>query len=292
MPGHENHATNIRRKPLAPLPAELSGPARDFVAALRRMHGELGYSLQQLAGRLPASRSSLSRYLRGQGLPDERLLVQWCKLSFTGEDRLPALVELLHRAQEAADEPPVPIAGPHTGTGPGAEEPAGPGTRNRGRPVRTAPAAPGARRARHRRRARRRRIRRPGTDRCGCRQPGGRGDGREPAASAPGPTAGSARITVNNVERACQHSHTDYCALGLAHDPYAPYDRRNVVGHVWHGEVLRAVCKIADGIAVTDEAGGHSSIWFRVDHDGGPAWMPGIRVRPDQLDDELPRCRN
>ncbi|SHM61252.1 helix-turn-helix domain-containing protein [Streptomyces yunnanensis] len=293
VPGHENHATNIRRKPLAPLPAELSGPARDFVAALRRMHGELGYSLQQLAGRLPASRSSLSRYLRGQSLPDERLLVQWCKLSFTGEDRLPALVELLHRAQEAADEAPAATAEPHTGTGPGAEEPAGsqdaePGDAPSGRRrlrlllagLGTAAVLAGAAFAV---------LALTGTD-AGSRGDGG--DGREPAASAPGPTAGSARITVNNVERACQHSHTDYCALGLAHDPYAPYERRNVVGHVWHGDVLRAVCKIADGITVTDEAGGHSSIWFRVDHDGGPAWMPGIRVRPDQLDDELPRCRN
>src|SRR5204862_44346 len=81
-----------------------------FVSALRRMHGELGYSLKDLEGRLPASRSSLSRYLRGQSLPDERLLVQWCKLSFTGEDRLPALVELLHRANEAADGTPTPVA--------------------------------------------------------------------------------------------------------------------------------------------------------------------------------------
>ncbi|MFF9782212.1 hypothetical protein YWIDRAFT_03589 [Streptomyces sp. SceaMP-e96] len=47
MPGHQNHA-HVRRKPLAPLPDELSGPVRDFVASLRRMHGELGYSLKQL----------------------------------------------------------------------------------------------------------------------------------------------------------------------------------------------------------------------------------------------------
>ncbi|MFE0378742.1 hypothetical protein ACFW1M_24855 [Streptomyces inhibens] len=41
---------------------------RDFVAAPRRMHGELGYSLKELEGRLPASRSSLSRYLRGHSV--------------------------------------------------------------------------------------------------------------------------------------------------------------------------------------------------------------------------------
>ncbi|MCE4943259.1 helix-turn-helix domain-containing protein [Streptomyces noursei] len=298
VPGHENDATNVRRKPLAPLPAELSGPARDFVSALRRMHGELGYSLQELAARLPASRSSLSRYLRGQSLPDERLLVQWCKLSFTGEDRLPALVELLHHAQEAADEAAPPATEP-----PAAAEPdaAAPTDREIAEEVAGADpreAAPG-----------RRRLRLvlaglgtaavlagaafavmalTGSDADGRVA----GDGRASAAAGAGPAAGSARITVNNIERACRHSRTDYCALGLARDPYAPYLRPNVVGRVWHGDVLQAICKIADGISVTDEAGGHSSIWFRVDHDGGRAWMPGIRVRPGQLDDELPRCPN
>ncbi|MFF2806035.1 helix-turn-helix transcriptional regulator [Streptomyces sp. NPDC058000] len=306
VPGHENHATNIRRKPLAPLPAELSGPVRDFVSALRRMHGELGYSLQELAGRLPASRSSLSRYLRGQSLPDERLLVQWCKLSFTGEDRLPALVELLHHAQEAADEAPAPAQESPTGAGQGSAEPEEPegaeGTEGAEGAEGAEPrdVAPG-----------RRRLRLvlaglgtaavlagaafavvalTGPDTGG--RVDGSGAGRAPAASGAGPATGSARITVNNVERACQHSRTDYCALGLARDPYAPYLRPNVVGHVWHGDELHAVCKIADGLTVTDEAGGHSSIWFRVDHGGGPAWMPGIRVRPEQLDDGLPRCPN
>ncbi|MFB7634070.1 helix-turn-helix domain-containing protein [Streptomyces sp. NPDC056149] len=287
VPGHEKRVTNIRRKPLAPLPAELAGPIRDFVAALRRMHGELGYSLQELASRLPASRSSLSRYLRGQSLPDERLLVQWCKLSFTGEDRLPGLVELLHRAQEAADEAPEPasVSGaevdPSADDAQGAEEPAR---------VDPAEAAPGRRRLR---------LLLAGLGTVAVlagaaftvlaltgSDAGGQVD------TAGGPATGSAQITVNNVERACQHSRTDYCALGLARDPYAPYLRPNIVGHVWHGDALHAICKIADGLTVTDEAGGHSSIWFRVDRDGGPAWMPGIRVRPEQLDNGLPRCRD
>ncbi|MGV4922775.1 helix-turn-helix domain-containing protein [Streptomyces sp. BHT-5-2] len=297
VPGHENDATNIRRKPLAPLPAELSGPVRDFASALRRMHGELGYSLQELAGRLPASRSSLSRYLRGQSLPDERLLVQWCKLSFTGEDRLPALVKLLHRAQEAADEAPAPTAAPHTGTGPGAEEPA--------EQTEPAGAEPGDLPPRRRRL----RLTLAGLGTAAVLagaafavlaltgsgpegRTGGDGAGRGPSAASPGPATGPARVTVNNVEQVCRHSRTDYCALGLARDPYAPYQRPNVVGHVWHGDTLHAVCKIADGITVTDEAGGHSSIWFRVAHSGGPAWLPGIRIRPEQLDDALPRCAN
>ncbi|WP_438487139.1 helix-turn-helix domain-containing protein [Streptomyces sp. S186] len=297
VPGHENHATNVRRKPLAPLPAELSGPVRDFVSALRRMHGELGHSLQELAGRLPASRSSLSRYLRGQSLPDERLLVQWCKLSFTGEDRLPALVELLHRAQEAADDAPAPAAAPRTGAGADTEKPveqAGPAGAEPGdlpprrRRLRlalaglgTAAVLAGAAFAV---------LALTGSGPAG-RADGG-GNGRGPSAASPGPATGPAQVTVNNVEQVCRQSRTDYCALGLARDPYAPYRRPNVVGHVWHGDLLRADCKIADGITVTDEVGGHSSIWFRVEHGGGPAWLPGIRVRPEQLDDALPRCGN
>ncbi|WP_107068131.1 helix-turn-helix transcriptional regulator [Streptomyces sp. CT34] len=290
MPGHENDAAKNRRKPLAPLPAELSGPVRDFVAALRRMHGELGYSLQELSGRLPASRSSLSRYLRGQSLPDERLLVQWCKLSFTGEDRMPTLVELLHRAQEAADVPPVRAPEPGDAAGPG------PGDRTDPAWTSTAPA--------------RRRLRLllaalctaavlggaafavlalTGPDRGGARE----GGGRAPAAVSASTGTGSAMITVNNVERACRHSRSDYCGLGLARDPYAPYLPPNIVDHVWHGDVLHAVCEVANGVTVTDEMGGHSSIWFRVDHGGGQVWVPGIRIRPEQLTNaQLPRCRD
>ncbi|WP_435839532.1 helix-turn-helix domain-containing protein [Streptomyces caniferus] len=309
VPGNQNHGPHVRRKPLAPLPDELSGPVRDFVAALRRMHGELGYSLKQLEGRLPASRSSLSRYLRGQSLPDERLLVQWCKLSFTGEDRLPALVELLHRALESADsgergtadsgeagaaasdarEAPTERDGaPETGTigtgsaaGPaaGATPTAG---RHRLRPVLAAlgavvvvaaaalaiPALTGP----------------DGTS-------DGDGDGRSQGSQAAASATGSVRITVHNVERDCQHRRTEDCALGLARDPSRLYRRSNIVGHVWHGDVLRAVCRIANGVTVTDEVGGHSSMWFRVDHDGKQVWVPGIRIRPEQLENtELPTC--
>ncbi|MFD8543665.1 helix-turn-helix domain-containing protein [Streptomyces sp. NPDC059649] len=291
VPGNQNHAAHPRRKPLAPLPDELSGPARDFVTALRRMHGELGYSLKELESRLPASRSSLSRYLRGQSLPDERLLVQWCKLSFTGEDRLPALVDLLHRAQEAADSgPEAAREGDRTN---GTDEPAGQGPEQeapgrRRLPLVLAalgtaavlagaalaiPALTGPERTSE--------APSPGT--------GGTGGVQGSETSAKG--TGSAHITVHNVERACQHPRTEYCALGLARDPYQVYRRSNVVGHVWHGDVLHALCRIANGVTVTDEAGGHSSIWFRVDHDGRRMWMPGIRIRPEQLENTtLPTC--
>ncbi|MEU8783352.1 helix-turn-helix transcriptional regulator [Streptomyces sp. NPDC048637] len=295
MPGHQNHAAHVRRKPLAPLPDELSGPVRDFVTALRHIHGELGYSLKQLESRLPASRSSLSRYLRGQSLPDERLLVQWCKLSFTGENRLPALVELLHRAQEAADagERAAERDGA-SGGGPGAdaEDPAdGAGT--------DAGAAATAGR-------RRRRMLLAGLGTAAVLiaaalavpaltssngSPEHVGDGRAPGAKSAASATGSARITVHNVERGCQHRRTENCALGLARDPYRLYRRSNVVGHVWHGEILRAVCRIANGITVTDEVGGHSSMWFRVDHDGDQVWVPAIHIRPEQVENTaLPGC--
>ncbi|MGA5560214.1 hypothetical protein ACPCUV_03380 [Streptomyces platensis] len=60
-----------------------------------------------------------------------------------------------------------------------------------------------------------------------------------------------------------------------------------------HGEILRAVCRIANGITVTDEVGGHSSMWFRVEHDGKQVWMPAIRIRPEQVENTtLPGCPN
>ncbi|MGA4947571.1 helix-turn-helix domain-containing protein [Streptomyces lydicamycinicus] len=293
VPGHQNHADRVRRKPLAPLPDELSGPVRDFVSSLRRMHGELGYSLKELESRLPASRSSLSRYLRGQSLPDERLLVQWCTLSLTGEDRLPALVDLLHRAQEAAD------AGARA-----TERDGAPGGKARAGADDSADVETQGGAAATGRRLRRLVLAGLGTAAVltaaalavpaltssnGSRESGS--DGRAPGAKSAASATGSARLTVHNVERDCQHRRTETCALGLARDPYRLYRRSNVVGHVWHGEVLRAVCRIANGITVTDEVGGHSSMWFRVEHDGDQVWLPAIRIRPEQVENTtLPGC--
>ncbi|GAA3188496.1 MULTISPECIES: helix-turn-helix domain-containing protein [Streptomyces] len=347
VPGHQNRAANVRRKPLAPLPAELTGPVRDFVTALRRMHGELGYSLKEMESRLPASRSSLSRYLRGQSLPDERLLVEWCRLSLTGEDRLPALVTLLHAACAAQEssagtagpdgdegaavaEAPGPFPAPgadgvpnaHTATGPAPGEtapavtPHPPGTVAVPGP-RAAPPVPVAAAAAHPAPA----VGRQGWSRSLLIGLGAAvavataltvlaltGSGRDSAkdsgtADASGTAAGSggaesasgAGVTVNvfNVERGCRGDRGPNCALGLARDPYEFYRRPNVAGHVWHDDTLHARCRIADGVSVTDEAGGHSSIWLRVDHDGGQAWMPGIRIRPEQLQNaDLPVCHH
>ncbi|MFH9420381.1 helix-turn-helix transcriptional regulator [Streptomyces sp. NPDC017529] len=303
--GKPNRDANARRKPLGPLPAELGGPAREFVTALRRMHGELGLSLKELEGRLPASRSSLSRYLRGQSLPDERLLVQWCKVSFTGEDRLPALVDLLHRAQEAepsASEPSVSVeeegpAGDGAGAGSGDSVPesggrglawlrSGSAVRRRLRyglaALGVAVAVSGATAAVWSMNAADDTPPASGASASGTA-------GGEPATASPSP--GAARITVHNVERACRQGRGANCALGLARDPYLPYRPSNIAGRVWHGDVLRAECRISNGVTVTDEVGGHSSVWFRVVHGGRRMWVPGIRIRPEQVDNTtLPAC--
>ncbi|MEU8353352.1 helix-turn-helix domain-containing protein [Streptomyces sp. NPDC048845] len=104
-----------RRKPLGPLPAELPGPVRDFVVALRALHEDIGLSLSDLESRLPVSRSTLSRYLRGQTLPDRRLLALWCALSGAeAHGRCTELTRLLTVAEDG------PVAGPARGPGPGA----------------------------------------------------------------------------------------------------------------------------------------------------------------------------
>jgi len=275
VPAHPHHSENPRRKPLAPLPEELSGPVREFVTALRHMHGELGLSLKELEGRLPASRSSLSRYLRGQSLPDERLLVQWGKLSFTAEDRLPELVKLLHRANEAAAE---------AGTGPVVE----PG----GEPV--APPPEGTPPEDTRDQPPRRRLRlmlaAVGTVAVLAGTTAGvlalrSSDDDEP------PPLGNARITVFNAEKDCRSERVRTCALGLAEDPYMAYRPANITDRAYHGDVLRADCRIANGVTVTDEAGGHSSMWFRVLRDGERMWIPAIRIDHDQVQyTTLPNC--
>lgn len=237
------------------------------------MHGELGLSLKDLESRLPASRSSLSRYLRGQSLPDERLLVQWCKLSFTGEDRLPELVRLLHLANEAAAADDFAPPAPAEGEGPPV-------------PAQRPPTDDPARKP-----ARRRKLTLAAVATAAVitaatalavtlNGNGTPGDG----VSRETPTAqGTERITVHNVDEKCRPKHTRECSMGLAMDPYMAYRPSNIGGRVWHGEQLTAECRIANGVTVTDEVGGHSSIWFKVRQDGKELWMPGIRIDPDQL---------
>lgn len=275
MAAQPNRSENPRRKPLAPLPETLADPVREFVTALRHMHGELGLSLKELEGRLPASRSSLSRYLRGQSLPDERLLVQWGKLSFTAEDRLPALVELLHRANEATfAHEAKPLVETDGASGSAASPPSPKDRTSQGR-LRLTLAAMGTVVV----------IAGATTTLIALRS----SDDKAPAGASS--HLGNAGITVYNAERACQNKRTRDCSLGLAQDPYMAYRPANIAGRAWHGDVLRADCRIANGVTVTDEAGGHSSMWFRVSKDGKRMWVPGIRIRPDQVQyTKLPNC--
>ncbi|MEU6113962.1 XRE family transcriptional regulator [Streptomyces sp. NPDC047117] len=257
------------------MPDQLDGPVRDFVSGLRHMHGELGLSLKELEARLPASRSSLSRYLRGQSLPDERLLVQWCKLSFTGEDRLPDLVRLLHLANEAA---PASATEGTDGPGPGEEAGEAPD-----RPPASSPRPKwilavvgtvlviGAATA----------VAIHLATGSPPDSPAGQGVSRETGPAAKNHE--TERITIHNIEKACRDSRSRECALGLALDPYVPYRPSNIGGRAWHGDRLTAHCRIANGVTVTDEAGGHSSVWYEVRKDGKKLWVPGVRIDPGQL---------
>ncbi|MFD5871659.1 hypothetical protein [Streptomyces sp. NPDC060322] len=102
-----------------------------------------------------------------------------------------------------------------------------------------------------------------------------------------------AGVLVHNVERACQRPRTTPCALSLAYSPYRPYNTANSAGRVWHHDLLRAVCTIANGVSVTDENLKHTSIWIQITRNGERLWLPGIRVHPDhliQLTTVLPAC--
>ncbi|GAA0962864.1 MULTISPECIES: hypothetical protein [Streptomyces violaceusniger group] len=117
------------------------------------------------------------------------------------------------------------------------------------------------------------------------------GDGSPPGGAAGSSPPGNARITVYNAEETCRHKRVRECSLGLAEDPYQAHRPSNIVGRAWHGDVLRADCRIANGVTVTDEAGGHRSMWFRVAKDGKRMWVPGIRIRQDQVQHStLPNC--
>ncbi|MFJ2346315.1 hypothetical protein [Streptomyces antimycoticus] len=186
---------------------------------------------------------------------------------------------LLHRATEA--EAAVQAA-EGTGPEPGASAPPPPdGLRRTGRPG-------AGRGSRSRRWA-------PSSSSPGARQAiialRSSDDGGSPGGAAGPSPLGDARITVYNAEKDCQDQRVRACSLGLAGDPYVAYRPSNIVGRAWHGDVPRADCRIANGVTVTDEAGGHSSMWFRVLPDGKRMWVPGIRIRQDQVQySTLPNC--
>jgi hypothetical protein len=103
-----------------------------------------------------------------------------------------------------------------------------------------------------------------------------------PGAAAPPP---GIELTVHNAEVACRQLRTPECALGLSADPHAPYTAAAVVGHVWHGDVLRVDCVVRDGRLVTDEQGMSSTRWYHLADGGG--WLPGVRTREGAF---LPDC--
>ena len=100
------------------------------------------------------------------------------------------------------------------------------------------------------------------------------------ANSGQGTAASGATVTVFNAEVACQHSSRDTCRLGLAGDPYAPYAPANIVGHVHHGDRLRAECYVANARNVTAEDHRASRRWYRVQLDSREAWLPAVRLAP------------
>ena len=264
MEGTSRRLTNKRCGTLAPLPDDLTGPAPEFTFALRQLYAALGFSLNELERRLPASRSSLSRYLRGQGLPDEKLLVQWCRLSPAGEEHLTDLLQLVRRAGDEAHLPEQPSPVIAEDEQPGSALPSKKESRLKGLhwvliAVSVVAAAITAAVVTYL------------LSRSSTTPPG------SSAAADPVP------VTVYNVEAGCRAntSRPRNCGLGLARDPYSMYRPENVADFVWHGDVLQAECRIADGVSITDENGQHSSIWYRVSHPRHPLWLPGIRVRPE-----------
>jgi hypothetical protein len=96
-----------------------------------------------------------------------------------------------------------------------------------------------------------------------------------------GPAAGTTdvRITVFNAERPCQALRTIECSLGVLSDPYTP-SAQKVVGRVWHGDQVTALCTVADGKRVADETGVTSIRWYRIrTADGVVGYVPGVRFR-------------
>lgn len=112
--------------------------------------------------------------------------------------------------------------------------------------------------------------------------------GQESGAGA----ARSERIEVFNAQRGCQDraDRPAQCSLGLAVDPRRAYTAENVVPtRVWHGDVLRADCRLDGGVPITDEEGLRSDSWFRValPRTGVTAWLPAVRTKDRPT---LPQC--
>jgi hypothetical protein len=96
-----------------------------------------------------------------------------------------------------------------------------------------------------------------------------------------GPAAGSTgmTLTVYNAEQPCQALRTIECGLSVSSDPYHP-SAEKVVGRVWHGDQVTAVCAVAAGKKVLDETGVSSTRWYKIRTAGGVVgYLPGVRTR-------------
>jgi hypothetical protein len=94
------------------------------------------------------------------------------------------------------------------------------------------------------------------------------------------PAAPGVAVQIYNAEVRCQRSTLADCRLGLVGDPYAAYERANVVAHAHHGDRLVAQCYVPDGTRVRAENRTSSTRWYRVRAAASTAWLPAVRVWP------------
>ncbi|MEU7047501.1 helix-turn-helix domain-containing protein [Streptomyces eurythermus] len=254
--------------------------ARRLGDALRSLQQQSGRTLRSLEAQVRISDSSLSRYFRGETVPAWSVVRDLCRA--LGAD--PAEYRALWEAADR-NRPDVP-AGTYTADAAGAAGPSSPSRpawwrRLRGAlssrgGIAVAAAAGGALVAAL----------------LFALPLRGASDAAHSAEGSPG-ESGNAGVLVHNVEKKCQEPRTHECALSLAYNPYRPYVTSNSADRVWHHDLLQARCTIANGVTVTDENHKHTSIWIQVTRHGKHLWLPGIRVRPNdlnQLTTILPTC--
>ncbi|MFE6196056.1 helix-turn-helix domain-containing protein [Streptomyces sp. NPDC057838] len=263
--------------------------ARELGDALRTLQQQSGRPLRALEAQVAISDSSLSRYFRGEIVPTWPVVRDVCRALGADPSAYRALWEAASPARPEA--PPVTGASGDDGSGSGS----GSGE--------TVGLSPSQDRGMPRGRWSRRRF---VTATVAAAAVGAlvaglllflpwRDDdaGSPPAHGSTAGAGGTAGVLVHNVEKACQKPRTHTCALSLAYNPYRPYTTTNSADRVWHHDLLRAHCTVANGVTVTDENHKHTSIWIQVTRNGERLWLPGIRVHPDhlaQLTTVLPTC--
>src|SRR5947209_2743227 len=90
---------------------EAGGDARAHLAQrLRQFRSACGLSLRELERKVPASDSSLSRYLSGQVLPPWPVVATLCELAASSPTEVRELWERAHRTPVSPN--PAPPAGP------------------------------------------------------------------------------------------------------------------------------------------------------------------------------------